>query len=331
MRILFTGNLFHNYESDIKDGLTELGHSVDMVFNNIHGPFQIQDIKTIPEWLMYGVLPHKLNIDYFTNRSIENYNKYIQNLINKNTYDILLVIGAKTIYPETIALFKGRKVFWFMDGLPRYEYVLPIIPFFDDIFVFEPTDIIYIKEKLGLQAKFLTLAFSPKRYYKKDLAIKYDCSFVGSFYPKREEYLNELLKVTNNICICGDFYRSKYKELKKKVKGINVPSGVANDLYNSSKVNVNIHHPQSKEGLAIRTFEIIGAGGFQIVERQKGALNYFEEDIHMAFYESEDEFIDKCTYYLKHESERIKIARECYKIALEQHTWKARLRESKIF
>ena len=68
MRILFTGNLFHNYEADIRDGLLELGHNVDMLFNNIHGPFQIQDVKTIPQWIKYGLLPHKLKINYSTKK-----------------------------------------------------------------------------------------------------------------------------------------------------------------------------------------------------------------------------------------------------------------------
>lgn len=331
MRVLFTGNLFHNYELDIMDGLLELGHQVDIRFNNIHGPFQVQDIKTIPQWLKYGLLPYKLKIDFFTKRSIEKYNTDLQRLIQQNNYDILLAVGAKTIYPETIEMFKGRKVFWFMDGLPRYEYVVPKIPLFDDLFVFEPTDIQYIKEKLNRDASFLTLAFSPKRYHKKTLPVKYDFSFVGSFYPKREQYLNSLLSVSENLCICGDFYRSKYKALKQKMKGVNVPSSVANDLYNSSKVNVNIHHPQSKEGMAIRTFEIIGAGGFQIVERQKGALLYFEENKHMAFYQSEEEFVDKCRYFLMHDSERNKIAHSCHELALEKHTWKARFQETGIF
>ena len=107
----------------------------------------------------------------------------------------------------------------------------------------------------------------------------------------------------------------------------NVPAKLANDLYNSSKININIHHPQSVEGMAIRTFEIIGAGGFQIMERQKGALPYFEEDVHMAYYESNAEFLEKCAYYLKHDDQRIKIAIAGHKIALDKHTWKARFLE----
>ena len=327
MKVLLTGNLFHNYDNDIKDGLERCGHEVDMLFNNIHGPFQIQDPKTIPQWIKYGVLPHKLKINFFTERSVERYNQTLQYLIRKNKYDTLLVIGAKTIYEETISMFPGRKIFWFMDALPRYQYVMPKLHLFDNIFVFEPTDIQYIKSELGLKSKFLTLAFNPKRYYNELRSEQYDCSFVGSCYPKREDYLHALISVSENICICGDFYRSKYPELKKKMKKVNVPSEVANQLYNSSKINVNIHHPQSKEGMAIRTFEIIGAGGFQIMERQKGALQYFKEDQHMAFYESKEEFLDKCSFYLKNDSARKRIATNGYDLGIKVHTWESRIKE----
>jgi spore maturation protein CgeB len=298
-----------------------------MRFNNIHGPFQPQDLKTIPHWLAYGVLPYKFKVNFFTKRSIDRYNQDLQQMIRKGGYDMMLVIGAKTIYPETIQAFQGRKVFWFMDGLPRYEYVIPKIPLFDDLFVFEPTDREVIREQLGLESQFLTLAFGPKRYFKQEVPETYDFSFVGSFYPKREEYLHALLDVSRNMAIAGDFYRSQFPELKERMQGVNVSSAAANRLYASSKVNVNIHHPQSKEGMAIRTFEIIGAGGFQLVERQKGALQYFEEDVHMAFYDTKEEFLDKARYYLAHDEQRRKIAATCHELALKAHTWKARFRE----
>jgi hypothetical protein len=327
MRILFTGNLFHGYEQDIKEGLEQGGHQVDMVFNNIHGPYHIQDIKTIPNWLKYGLLPYKLRIDYFTNRSVDRYNRKVQDLIRKNKYDLLLVIGAKTIFPETIKMFPGRKVFWFMDALPRYQFVMPKIPLFDDLFVFEPTDISYIKQHLNLDATFLTLAFNPKKYFKKQLPLQYDFSFVGSYYPKREQFLNSLLQVSGNICIYGDFHRAKNKEVRNKMKRITVPHSFANDLYNSSRININIHHQQSKEGLAIRTFEIIGAGGFQVVERQKAAVEMFEEYKNIVFYDSAEDLIDKCKYYLIHENARNNIAQAAGEEAIRNHTWKRRVEQ----
>jgi spore maturation protein CgeB len=328
MKILFTGNLFHDYELDMLDGLLESGHDADIRFNNIQGPFHLKDVKTVREWIKYGLLPYKLKINYFTKKSVDKYNKDLQDMMKAKTYDMLLVVGAKTIYPETISMFKGRKVFWFMDGLPRYEYVVPKIPLFDDLFVFEPTDVAYIREKLNREATFLTLAFSPKKYYRiNGQPLVNDISFVGSYYPNRDELLNSLLDVSDSMQICGDFFRSQHDAIRKKVKGINVPHKVANELYNSSRININIHHAQSKEGLSIRTFEIIGAGGFEMVERQKAALEMFEENKNIVFYSSAGELKDKCRYYLANEPERKKIADAAYEEALRNHTWKRRLEQ----
>ena len=328
MKILLTGDFFHDYEFDIKEGLEANGHSVDLLFNNIHGPFHILDPKTFAKWFRFGLLTYKLKIRYFTDRAILLYNQNLLKMMGAKSYDLLLVIGAKTIFPETVQAFKNRKVLYFMDALHRYPEVLPRLSLFDDLFVFEPTDIGYIKEESGLDAHFLTLAFSPKKYFKKtNSPLLYDFSFVGTYYPKREDYLTGLLDVSDHICIYGDFFRSKNKLLRKKTKKINVPYCVANDLYNCSRINVNIHHPQSIEGLSIRTFEIIGAGGFQLVERQKAALSFFEENEHMAFYDSREEFIDKAKYYLRNDPERKRIAESCHRLALEKHTWAYRMKE----
>jgi spore maturation protein CgeB len=328
MKVLLTGNLFHDYEIDIKSGIEELGHNVDMIFNNIHGPFHFRNIKTIPSWLKYGVLPDKFNVNYFIDRSVEHYNKAVQEKIKRGAYDILLVVGGKTISVETLNMFKGRKLFWFLDGLPRYPYIHPKLSCFDDIFVFEPTDVEYVREEFDLTARFLSVAFNPKKFFKKSNSVpQYDFSFVGSYYPKRDEYLSSISDISDNFCIYGDFFRSKTKTLRKRNTKVNAAPAEVNELFNASKININIHHAQSRKGLSPRTFEILGAGGFEIVERQEIGLVFFEGDKHLVFYDSIDEFRDKCNYYLKHDNERTKIAEAGYQIALQNHTWKNRIGE----
>ena len=50
-------------------------------------------------------------------------------------------------------------------------------------------------------------------------------------------------------------YKIKRKELGKHIQNYNIPPSEVNKIYNSTKINLNIHHPQSKEGLNPRTFE----------------------------------------------------------------------------
>ena len=327
MRILLTGNLFHNYEFDFKEALEQMGHQVDLCFNNIHGPFSVQDVKTIPSWLKYGLLPYKFKIHYFFNRSVQQYNNQLQQMIRKNRYDLLLTIGGKTIEPETLQLFRGKKILWFLDSITRYEEVFRKVPFFDSIFLFEPTDIDAIRKRYNRESYFLATAFNPRIYFPQQLKQQYDFSFVGSYYPVREEFLSRLYSISNNVCIYGDFYRAAFKPVRDSVKKVNVPRERTNHLFNTTRVNINIHHNQSKEGLSPRTFEILGAGGFQMVEGQKVAMEYFRDNQDICFYSSKEEFDDKARFYLQHDTAREKIARNGYQTALNGHTWKHRLQE----
>lgn len=327
MRILLTGNLFHDYELDMKDGLEQLGHEVGLFFNNIQGPYHPFDPKTFVPWVKYGFLPHKLKISHFTRQSIERYNEEVCREIDSGRYDLLLVVGAKTIAPDTVRRFPGPKVLWFMDALPRYPEVVPKLPLFDKIFLFESSDVPFIKEKVGMESRFLTLAFNPAKYFRVPQVQSYDLSFVGSFYPKRDEYLGAALGISDRMGIYGDFHRSKNAELRSKVKSINAPHSANNALYNASRINLNIHHPQSVEGMSIRTFEILGAGGFQLVERQVRAVELFEEGVEIEYYASKDEFLDKIRFYLKNDTARLRIAARGHELALRKHTWKERMRE----
>ena len=47
----------------------------------------------------------------------------------------------------------------------------------------------------------------------------------------------------------------------------------------------------------------------------------------MVLFESKDDLINKCAYYLKHEKERMQIAANGHGIIEERHTYKVRLNE----
>jgi len=293
MRILLTGNLFHGYEYDFYEALTEMGHGVDLLFNNIHGPFHPRHLRSVPEWIMYALLPYKLKFSYFTDRSVRMYNERLQQLIEQRGYDLLLVIGGKTIVPEVLQSFPGRKILWFLDSLTRYEEVLRKVPHFDDIFLFEPTDVAVVKSRFDKHSRFLATGFSPTMYRKIDTQKRFDFSFVGSYYEKREFYLGDLEKLSGNLAIYGDFFRANSPFVRSKVKHYHIDRKKTSPLYNRSRININIHHDQSREGLSPRTFEILGSGGFELVERQKVALEFFKEDEDICFYEGREEFWKK--------------------------------------
>lgn len=58
-----------------------------------------------------------------------------------------------------------------------------------------------------------------------------------------------------------------------------------------------------------RTFEIPAIGGFMLADRTEEHLEFFEEGKEAEYFGSEEELVDKVSFYLRHESARDRIAR----------------------
>jgi spore maturation protein CgeB len=216
-----------------------------------------------------------------------------------------------------------------MDGINFYDHLKKKLKFYDNIFLFEPTDINTVKNIVNHNNVFLlNLAYAPKRFFNNNtLDKKYDFSFVGSFYKNREIIISKILEYNKKGIIIGDFNKSNNKEITNinPLKQISVEE--TNNLYNNTLININAHHIQSIEGLNVRTYEIMGTGGVQMVENKKIAKEYFKDGIHCIFYSCEDEFIAKFNYYLKNKDLLIKIENNAYLVASSNHTWELRIQE----
>lgn len=323
MNILLTGNSFHGYDSDNGDALTALGHNVDLLFNNIHGPFNKR--WDFPKKLAYGILPNKLNVHRFVDKSVTAYNEAVREHLQRKRYDLILFIGAKTVTEETLQQINVPKALWFMDGIQYYNNVRPKLALFDHVFFFEPTDTRNESAGLNGQCSTLHLGFNPKRFFPTQAERRYDFSFVGSYYPNRDELLHAVITDTTNAIIIGDFHRSQYDNVKRLNKQRQIPIEEVNELYNASVININVHHKQSIEGLNVRTFEVQGSGNLQLVENQLAAQVFFTDEHDILLYDSPEMFRDKLAFYLKHPEFQQKIRENAYANALANHTWKHRM------
>lgn len=92
-----------------------------------------------------------------------------------------------------------------------------------------------------------------------------------------------------------------------------------------SKINLNMTSKPIMSGLPLRIFDIMGCGGFVMTNYQYEISEYFESGVDLEIYSSMDELLDKCSYYLTHDEERVKIARNGYRKVRENHTWYHRI------
>jgi spore maturation protein CgeB len=84
----------------------------------------------------------------------------------------------------------------------------------------------------------------------------------------------------------------------------------------------------NRDGHAMRTFEIPACGVFVLAERSQEHMELFEEGLEADFFGSPEELSDKVAYYLKHETQRLRMAEAAHrKITTGKHTYQDRLQE----
>jgi len=160
-----------------------------------------------------------------------------------------------------------------------------------------------------------------------------EVSFMGAGYPNRHKLFENILDFDLKIWGTGWENNSRLLPfLQKNGERVSIEESVK--IFNSSKININIHSSMNDKIFDInddfinpRTFEIAACGGFQLVDRRKPILKLFEEDKEIVTFSSVDEMRDKIKFYLKNDSLRNQIAENGRKKVLNFHTYEKRLEE----
>lgn len=98
-------------------------------------------------------------------------------------------------------------------------------------------------------------------------------------------------------------------------------------IFRNSKINLNITSKSIREGLPLRIFDILGCGGFLITNFQSELPTYFSPGNDLVVYESEEDLLAKCDYYLTHDADRQEIAHNGYQKLVKYHNYPERLFE----
>lgn len=98
-------------------------------------------------------------------------------------------------------------------------------------------------------------------------------------------------------------------------------------VFKQSKINLNITLRSILSGIPLRAFEIMGAGGFLLTNFQPDFDDCFVAGEDYVYYESINDLIEKCEYYLDNNEERKAIAENGLNRIIENHTYVHRARE----
>lgn len=98
-------------------------------------------------------------------------------------------------------------------------------------------------------------------------------------------------------------------------------------IFKCSKINLSMTNRPFKSGIPLRVFDIMGSGGFLISNYQPELAELFVPGEDIVLYDSIPDLLSKIDYYLKHEDERLQIAKNGYKKVKNHHTYDIRLKE----
>lgn len=98
-------------------------------------------------------------------------------------------------------------------------------------------------------------------------------------------------------------------------------------IFHNSKINLQITARTIETGLSQRVWDVLSAGGFLLMNYQEELFDYFEPGNDLDFFGSEDELIDKITFYLKNDDIRKQAAQRGKEKVTKYHTPLSRINE----
>lgn len=275
--------------------------------------------------------------------SMSRYNREIQRKICRENPDLCLIINGNLIDKTTIDLVKrigARLILWCYDSVTQYPRILENSGMYEKVYVFEPTDIPVLGE-LGVNAKHLSMGYDPSQYYPiSDSVKRYDLAFVGSLfsYPDRVKHLKRIVKENRNISIriwtntppCYSPRRilrfsRVISSFARNIEMRTLTHREINEVYNSSRICLNMHHPQCKDGLNPRTFEILGSGSRQLVDYHKQIEELHLTGEEITIYRNSDELQTRIEDLLANPEKTDSVSERWVEKARKSHTYQNRI------
>ena len=96
-------------------------------------------------------------------------------------------------------------------------------------------------------------------------------------------------------------------------------------VFAASKINLNITTPNIEDGIPLRVFDVLSAGGFLMTDYRPGLEKLFDIGKDLVVYDGINDLANKARYYLQHDKERELIAASGFDKLQKLHTYKHRI------
>lgn len=261
--------------------------------------------------------------------------------VEKARPDLILVLWGNTLGPELLRSLKAQAgcplVTWWLDDPFRHS-LEDLLPSYDIFFVFDRSYMTRLVRAGASDVRFLPCACDETVYRPETLTraerarYRSDIALVAWYYARRAEVVNALddfdLKIWGRGWRSAQARQSLGRRWRGTIKGERfISDRETAKIYCAAKIGLNIHSEQSHEaGLNTRSFELLAAGAFELVDSIPGMDELLEPGREVAVYASPEEARELADHYLRHEAQRIDIARRGRERTLREHTYVNRMR-----
>lgn len=243
----------------------------------------------------------------------------------------LVVIKGDTLgtaFWQEVERLRVPRILWLYDDLSRHRYTDDFLRDIGPVVSYSRTESRVLAER-GVNASFLPNAFDPALAAPPTRRTD-EIVFVGSRYPNRVELLEALRDAGVPVRAYGrqwshhPFDRMRTWELSRPdlTAERDIPLDRAYQVQAEAAASINVHGLQA--GLAMRTFEVPGMGGLQLVDRPDVA-EFYDPGTEALVFGSPEELVELSQRALvdKTWAERIRTAGR--RRTLAEHTFAHRI------
>ena len=281
--------------------------------------------------------------------------KCLQFVADRGHRNVLLLNGylVNHFNPEFFPALHGitrRIVAWQLDDPYYVDLILPFLPYLHTVFTVD-TSTLPLYQRYGKKTGWLPMACAPEIHRPVDHVderYRSEVCFIGvPFRGSRRVRIidgiaRQLAGYHSRIigATADDRWQQEldnYDLVRHQVRDEFVPTAEAVHYYSGAAINLNLHkdsfgHHWDRNAhrlIAVspceRTFSIAGCRAFQLIDSSRPDLaKLFRPGEEIVSFRGIKDLAAKLDYYLKHDDERLEIARRTQEIVYREHTYARR-------
>lgn len=322
-RVLLITSTFRWYAENYTNALDEIG----CVYEHINASVTINKKNILAKIKNFC----GLNIERDIEKEKKRINKIALEKFKQINANIVILTLGNQLYRETLVEMRKTAIIIniFGDTLAQYPYVESIADCFDFIYSYEMNDVQYLQSK-NINCIPLMGLGNVKQYFPIKIKKDIDLCFVGAMYPNRKKILEQLyldfpnlkmefwgryVGLKHPINYLKWFFSKKRTVFKNKV----IHYSKVNELYNSSKICLNINGFQTHNGWSSRLVEIALTNSCQIVDYNNYINSVFSDK--MCLYRNYDELKEIIIMLLNDDAKREALSELCYNFCKNNFTY----------